>query len=390
MEVLGAWAFDFSCVALKLIRGWWIRARVVEERERVWTNAVCNLVSKSWVHPRVILDTCSSYMESRLRSASGVFGSALKKRFWAILKGRVAADLNLTGGLKLEHAGMIALVVTILVGVLSAPAIMAQAATETSPSFEVVSIKPNRSGNGPISRQFPASGFSATNITAKELIIIAYKLTSDDQLSGAPSWITSEKYDVSAKIEDSLAEKLQKFSFDQRMEQMRLMIQSLLADRFQMKVSHETKEIPVFVLIVAKNGSKLTPSKSPARGPDGTFPPGPAGSHMTGERRGQLTVNGLPITVLADMLSRQLGGRAVLDETGLKGDYDIILNWNPENSIEVGTGDDNQGSGSVRLPESSGASLFTALQEQLGLKLITKKSPMDTILIDHIEKPSGN
>jgi uncharacterized protein (TIGR03435 family) len=267
------------------------------------------------------------------------------------------------------------------------------------PSFEVASIKPSRSGENGVRLMMSRDRFNTTNLATKELIEFAYD-AKDDQLSGGPSWINSEKYDIDAKEEDSVVERLQKLPFEQQTEQVRLMVQSLLADRFKLKVSHQTKELPIYELVVAKNGHKLTQTPSPPPGPPGTQPPGPQSFHgirMSG--KGQLSGNEVPISLLAEVLTRQteIGGRLVLDKTGLKGNYDWALKWTPDESAPMfkGAGDGTQGPGSqgpgnTPPTDSSGPSLFAAIQEQLGLKLEPQKAPVDVLVIEHIEKPSEN
>jgi uncharacterized protein (TIGR03435 family) len=131
-----------------------------------------------------------------------------------------------------------------------------QAVAAPPPSFEVASIKPSRSGENGVRLMMSRDRFTTKNLATKELIEFAYD-AKDDQLSGGPSWINSEKYDIDAKEEDSMVERLQKLPFDRQAEQVRLMVQSLLADRFKLKVSHQTKELPIYELVVAKNGPSL-------------------------------------------------------------------------------------------------------------------------------------
>jgi uncharacterized protein (TIGR03435 family) len=189
----------------------------------------------------------------------------------------------------------------------------AQATGASSLSFEVVSIKPNRSEDDRLRLGTSPGRFTATGTTAKMLIGWAYNV-KDFQLSGGPGWINSEKYDIDAKVEDSVATELQKLTPDQRGDQIRRMVQSVLADRFKLKVIHGTKELPVYALVVAKNGPKLTESPE-------------YGGMMRITGRGQVTATGVPIKYLADAISREVD-RVVLDQTGLKGYYDFMLQWN--------------------------------------------------------------
>jgi uncharacterized protein (TIGR03435 family) len=267
------------------------------------------------------------------------------------------------------------------------------------PSFEVASIKPNRSADAHFWISFDPARFRVTGTTTKQLIGLAYNM-KDFQISGGAGWISSEKYDIDAKLEDpvadSVGEDFQKLPPDQRRKQMGLMlqsVQSLLADRFKLKVSRETKELPVYALVVAKSGPKLQEAKpgdtypNGIKGPDGIARPG-----MMRAGRGQLAGQAIPMGSLIMMLSQQLA-RPVLDQTGLKGKYDIALQWSPDQSpagMVQGPDSGKLGPENVPPPDTSGPSLFTAIQEQLGLKLESTKGPVEVIVIDHIERPSEN
>jgi uncharacterized protein (TIGR03435 family) len=305
-------------------------------------------------------------------------------------------------------AAMIGLAVSALLGVTQAGAQSPQTAgaqagettsaqsTQTtgapSPSFEVASIKPNRSGDMFIRIMSQPGRFTANGVTTKHLITMAYNVR-DFQVSGGPGWINSERYDIEAKVPDSIAEELPKLPPDQREEKSRLMIQSLLADRFELKLSHTTKELPAYALVIAKTGPKLHEAK-----PDDNYPTGikgPDGRAHPGVMRmspGELTGQGIAIKFLVRLLSEQLG-RGVLDQTGLKGNYDFTLKWTPEPGEGMMLGGPegaNPGPESAPPPESSGPSIFTAIQEQLGLKLEPTKAPAEVLVIDHVEKPSEN
>jgi bla regulator protein BlaR1 len=159
-----------------------------------------------------------------------------------------------------------------------------------------------------------------------------------------------------------------------------------------MKVRHETKELPIFALVVAKNGVKASPTKlPPARSGDAAASKDQAarGTDVTGKGLEFTAVAiGVTFAQLAAILAREpeLGGRVARDETGLKGEYDFTLQWTREQLSASGGGDADA---STPL-EFSGPAFFTALQQQLGLKLESKKGPVDTIVIEHIERPSGN
>ncbi len=382
---------------------WWIGTRLVEERERACDEEVLQSGSEPQAYAEGILKTCEFYLESPLACVSGVTGADLKKRIVRIMTQRIARRLDPGRKLLLAAAGMAAVAGPVLIGLMNAPPSRAQSQTTptTKPAFEVASIKPNKSGDFRVMfRMAPGGRFVANNITAKFLIEQAYNV-KDSQLAGGPSWINSERYDIEAKPEDSAINEMQKLSQDERMEQLRAMMQSLLADRFKLTLSHETKELPIYVLSVASNGPKLQQAKDTPPASDLPNPPdGPKAQQLRGARfrmsgRGELTVNDAPVAMLADMLSRQLG-RLVLDKTGLKGNYDFTLKWTPdENQKQAfmgpgGPGEARPQSDAAPAPDASGPSIFTALEEQLGLKLESKKGPVETLVIDHVEKPSEN
>jgi uncharacterized protein (TIGR03435 family) len=288
-----------------------------------------------------------------------------------------------------------ALAAPIFLGLINAPSIRAQSVAR--PQFEVISIKPDRSESGNVSMGYQAGRFTVRNFSLKRLINNAYHPL---KIVGDPSWITSEKYDIDAKVEDSFAEKLRKLPPDQQIAQVMLMLQSALEDRFQLKLNHESQELPVYVLVVARGGPKLMPTTLPPYNPEeqgaakdttrvnGFTPAGTRGSRMP--EPGQFVATGQPIGVIIGTLSHELGVPIVLDQTGLTGEYDFTLKWTPDSGFSARTANSGQDSDSAPLPDPSGTSIFTALQEQLGLKLETKKAPVDVLVITHVERPSGN
>jgi uncharacterized protein (TIGR03435 family) len=256
----------------------------------------------------------------------------------------------------------------------------------------VASIKPNHSADLNRRIMFMPGRLNCEGITAKFLISMAYGV-KEFQVTGGPGWIDSDRYDIDAKEEDSEAEAARKLPPDKANGRNELMIQALLADRFHLKVSHETKELPVYAIVVAKNGPKLHEAKPGDTYPNGIKgPDGVAHGGMMRMGAGQLTGQGLQMGALATMLSQQLG-RTVLDQTGLKGQYDISLQWTPEAGEGLMFGGPGGGPppGDNPTPlEATDPSIFTALQEQLGLKLDSTKGPVEIIVIDHVEQPSEN
>jgi uncharacterized protein (TIGR03435 family) len=257
-------------------------------------------------------------------------------------------------------------------------------ADDKRPHFEVASIKPMKSIPDRIFfGMMPGGRFSANGMTIKFLIQAAYGL-KEAQLSGVPAWADSERFDVEAKADEETAAIVDKLSREQRNQQLMLMLQGMLADRCKLEVEHEKKELPVYALLVAKNGPKLQPSTASAEKSTGTA--GMAGPRMTMNGRGNLTATFVDMDALANALSRP-AGRPIINKTGLTGHYDCTLKWLPD---DVQSNQGGPKASSDDGADSSGPSLFTALQEQLGLKLEAEKAPMDFIVIRHLERPSEN
>jgi uncharacterized protein (TIGR03435 family) len=255
------------------------------------------------------------------------------------------------------------------------------AAKAARPEFEVASIKPHTSSERRIVEMMPLPGgrFNAINATLKLLISRAYGV-QDYQLSGGPGWIDSDPYDIVAKTEEGSGAKWIEC------------LQALLEDRFKLTFHRESKEMPAYALVVAKGGPKLHESKEdcPPRPPGlprlpapGETPSIPCGGMLMG--RNQVSGEKIAISQIATYLSRTMR-RPVMDKTALTGKYDIKIEWTPDqNQVQVAPGAPTQSP-----PESSGPSIFTALQEQLGLKLESQKGLVEVLVIDHVEQPSEN
>jgi uncharacterized protein (TIGR03435 family) len=269
-------------------------------------------------------------------------------------------------------------------------------ATGDRPSFEVASIKPLQGtptppppadgASAPVKRVKVAplgGGGQATNrvhmiLPAVLLIAHAYNLPvgSENRLVRGPEWLhqATDQYEVDAKIDDSLYAAMQKMTPAQQREQVALMEQSLLADRFKLQVHFETVEMPVYALVAAKGGPKLTPAG------DGES----ARLSAVGIEQGmKMTAAAVTLDqfVRSPFLLGAVGGRTVLDQTGLKGLYDFTLTWAPEPLAASET---------AKSAVADAPSLFAAIQEQLGLRLIPSRAPEEVIVVDHVERPSAN
>ena len=228
-------------------------------------------------------------------------------------------------------------------------------------TWDAVSIKPHRElDNSAMMRMLP-NGFEMQNMAIYSLLMSAFPIRSGDQIVGWPAWASSDRFDVLAKMDTETSDAFHTLSKNDGGEHWRLLMRQILEDRFAMKAHIEKRELPVYELVIAKHGPKLKESV-----------PGESGA--TGMSPGKLSAHAYPVSGLAMSLSGTVG-RVIIDKTGLTGQYDIELTW---------AWRDDPGSG------ETGPSIFTALQEQLGLKLEPAKAPVDVVVIDHIERPSEN
>jgi bla regulator protein blaR1 len=307
---------------------WWIGARLMEERERACDEEVVRLGNQPLVYAESILKTCQFFVKSPLTCMSGVTGADLKKRIVHIMGGPSAARLTLRKKMLLLGAGIAALALPLASGLINA----AQA------GFEVVSVKPSRAEKcGPL-LQFAPGGHIRTVISPKFLIEAAYDV-KDSQVEGGPPWIDSACYEIEAKPDYSTGTALDKLPPDQRKEKIRMMIQSLLRDRFKLAIGHSTKELPAYVLVIAKNGPKLKPADFKPPEHPGAEPFSPSANPRGGDKgrmlgglmmhMGHLEATSVEMPMLVGALS-MVTQRVVIDKTGLSGRYDVTLNWTPE------------------------------------------------------------
>lgn len=250
------------------------------------------------------------------------------------------------------------------------------------PTFEVVSIRGHEPGYWPTfeRREFTPDGFNWFNATAQGIIVYAYDLRDPklgpNLIPGAPTWIRSEWYDIRASLSDSDVKTLSKLSPQQRDAFERQLLQSILADRFKLKAHFVSEESLAYDLVVAKSGIKNLKQASPGESP-----------HVDWVDAGYGQYHGVPLDALVMLLKMQ-ENCPIVDKTGLTGNFDFELKWerNPETMPPPGT----SSVPSAQSDDMYRPSIFTALQEQLGLKLVPIRAPLEAIVIDHIEKPSPN
>jgi len=308
------------------------------------------------------------------------------------------------GKLLLASAGTLAVAVPIIVGTMNALAGTETSGqtTSTTPKFEVASIKPNKSADPPNSN-FPLGPgdvyvrnggyFSATGFPLTTYIYFAYKISGNQiqYLSPQlPDWAKTERFDIQARAQG-----------DPGKDQMRLMMRSLLADRFKLAIRYENREVPVFAFVLSKSGKtgpQLRPHQDnapcPTEQPSSSSPYIERGAPafcngiypLPPSVPGRLRFGGRNVTIgfIADTFSAGTNlGRPMIDQTGLSGKFDFTLEWTQQRRDPLPPGADVQ-------PDTSGPSFEEALREQVGIKLQPQKGSVSVLVVDHVERPSAN
>jgi uncharacterized protein (TIGR03435 family) len=338
---------------------------------------------------------------------SGVTGSDLRTRIETIMANRLGRRLHTTGRLLLAGAALIVIGAPIGIGLLDAAATEQPAAAEqpaakeqpaaqgqTTERFEVATIRPNKTAKGFEGLGFRAGRFSATGVTLQDLITSAYEM-QPFEIFGGPGWATSDRFDIAATMEPSPTG-----SSDQGLRRRRL-LRALLAERFNLVVHEERREMPVFELRLARTdrklGARLRPFEgecgdSSTLGPPPEFPSGvqPASDPRNGPQWclsvtsiGRISARGTMLSDLATTLARfPAVRRRVIDRTELTGRFDFDLEWTPLVTPP--------GPAAPGVPSDAGPTLFTALQEQLGLKLESTKETIAVLVIDSVNQPTPN
>ncbi len=387
---------------------WWIEKRMVEERERACDEEVVRRVADSRAYAEGILNVCKLYVESPLACVPGVGGANLRNRIEAILSKKRSLHLSTAKKAALAAAGVTAIAVPIVIGVMNAP-VRAQSARAATPKWEVVAIRrcedgPNVRGGGGPGEESPGR-LNLNCAAVKVLIQLAYGTFANgradlrgydpqDQrfvpylpIEGGPAWINSARYQINAKAESDASRQMMEGP----------MMQALLEDRFKLKIRRKTREIPVYALTVAKGGPKLRPhaegsctvydpNNLPLRPPNGSTTD--CGMGWLRIKGPNLTFDPRGVTMAAFAQQLQLD-RPVVDRTGIKGLFDIHLEFALDDTTR-GTLPHADEPGAVLPDPAGGTPIFTAVQEQLGLKLERAKGPQDFLVIDSVERPSEN
>jgi bla regulator protein blaR1 len=392
---------------------WWLGARLEAERERACDESVLESSSALTTQPHIyaesILKICEFYVESPLPCISGVTGAELKKRIVDILDKHATLKLSLSKRLLLSGTMLMVVAIPVFLGAQASTLSRSedwQTLTGGKMEFEVASIRENKSGDstrvnftlGPGNAYASTGGrFSVTSLPILDLIRFAYKLSNGQTellQSHAPSWITTERFDIQATSENHNPTK----------DQMRLMAQSLLAERFNFRVHTEIRQLPILAMVLARPG-KLGPQlrQHPADDPSCSNLARTPNTSATSSTS-SLTLAGFPIVcggitdaggasvpshirigardIPLSLLASNFGGfdLPLVDRTGLTGTYDFVLEWGPDPKTVSS------------LPATSsdpGTNLQEAMLDQLGLKLQRQKGPINVFIIDHIDHPSS-
>ena len=372
----------------------WMSTRMNEERERACDESVIERNAHARRYAESILKVCKFCLEAPSPCIAGVSGGDLKKRIQRIVNHRTAAPLTFGRRSLLVTTALLTIALPVGMGIVhgqtSTTAVSGSAETRDLPKYDVASIKPGSSAPGPSFLRFNPDGTSAHSMPLQFLLRAAFGV-ENDRLIGVPSWAQSNRYDIEAKVAPEEVPQLDKLTAKDR----QAMLIPLLVERFNLKYHHETRELPQYALVVAKGGAKLkTSTPRPLNEPPGSPFAGtpPKGLDTKGRMMmspGRIESQDTTLDMLAHALAPQLGC-SVVDKTGLTGRYDYTLQWTPDNAPMPAPGTKEGSMAAAPETDATGESLFTAIQEQLGLKLEAEKGKVDVIVIDHIDLPSPN
>jgi len=363
---------------------WWMESRMLEERERACDEAVVQLAARPEVYADSLLKACRFCAESPLKCVSGISGANLKKRIVRIMTDHVAHKLNFGRKLLLGAAGLASLAVPVTFGVVHAAQIRTDDTTEDTKQLKFADvsirwIKPNKSLTDKLEIIVTPDGINATG-TSLQMLSLALGVP-DDQIVGMPEWVISDRFYIQAKVDTDDVPKLKQLNHSQRW----AMLRPVFEERFGLRFHHETKE-DVYALLIANSGPKLRASKLEELDAKPEPPEPPA---VVGVVTNRVVARGASIESLIRVISSALNS-TVVDKTELTGKYDYTLEWKPDEDSGANSSSGRSGVGNTAPSETSVPSLFTALQEQLGLKVESQRGPVDVIVIDHLGQPSPN
>jgi uncharacterized protein (TIGR03435 family) len=372
---------------------WWIGARLVATREQACDEHVVAKTSEPIAYAEGIVSVCRRYVETPHMAVAGVGGADINARIDAILANRIGLRLTLSKRLVLAAVAMLSLTVPIATGAIEAAAFAAGqlsnpligSAIDPESRFEVVSIK--RSDPSAQLRLGMIPG--RIDLVGAPVRMVAAMVLPIRRVFGWPDGIDTERYTISAKMPDGAPLAAQQVA-----------IRNLLKDRFKLVTHQETRELPVYNLVLARSDGRLGPTlressaecqtvvreyvQAVRQGAPTQAPPAAVARCVASQPGiGMFTMNGTSLGALVNLLP-QFVDRQVIDRTGLTGIYDLSLKWTPEATPSL------WGLPQPPLPPADPdvPNIFTAVQEQLGLKLEAGRGPVEVIVIDHIEKPT--
>jgi bla regulator protein BlaR1 len=391
---------------------WWIGARLVATREEACDEHVVSETAAPIPYAEGIVSVCRRYVETPLMSVTGVGGADVKARIDAILANRIALRLTLPKRLALATVVVASVVVPIATGAIHAAALTAAQVPGATPAgppvdpetrFEVVSIKPFDASGGATPRiSMPPGRYDHVGMPLWLLFMQALRVPAD-RIIGLPDWIDTERYTIAAKAPDGPPPSAMA---------MAVMMANLLKDRFKMVTHTETREMPVYNLVFARSDKRFGPSlketsaecqaaiaariEAAQRGPVPTAPAGSSGCGFSLINPGIASFSGVQMAQITQFLTQSVG-RPVIDKTGLTGYYDYTLKWTPQPGSGMPSpfglpprGLPGGASAATPAADPDGPNLFTAVQEQLGLKLESARGPVEVIVIDRLEKPTAD
>jgi bla regulator protein BlaR1 len=375
---------------------WWIGTRIVQERENGCDEEVMRLGNEPWTYAQGILRVCELYLESPLTCVAGISGSSLKKRIEGIMANRVVRQLNPTRRVALVAAGLAAIVLPLGVGVVATPRLRAQA--DVFPTFAVASIKPTDPAHcGPNAAEQPGATTTPGRLhmcgALSYFIQGAYEVYTKGRgfnpsvmpswmvkIQGAPAWLDSELYQIDAKADGN----------PPRIVMTGPMLQALFEDRLKLKVHRETRNVPVYELTAAKGGTRLQPSDrkcvpfDPLNPPEASTP-GEVAAKPCGDLKlgkGTLDFSEFTLSDFAQYLGRNIVDRPIINKAEIAGRFNFHLEFEPDESTPYLR--------RYRTENGTGPSIFTAMQEQLGLRLERATGPHEFLVIDSVERPTEN
>ena len=374
---------------------WWIGARLLETREQACDEHVVTETAEPIAYAEGIVSVCRRYVETPLMSVAGVGGADVRDRIEAILANRIGRRLTLSKRLVLAGFAMLALIVPVVTGSIEAAAFAAGqlpgspfvgSAIDPESRFDVVSIKPT----DPSAQLRLGMTPGRLDLVGASVRVVMGLVLPLRRVVGWPDGIDAERYTITAKMPDGAPLAAQQVA-----------IRNLLKDRFKLVTHTETRELPVYNLVLARSDGRLGPAlkeSSPAcqaalkeyvetvrqGSPQQAPPAGIAACVSSRPGSGMFAMNGTTVGALVNLLP-QFVDRQVIDRTGLAGIYDLTLKWTPDAAVPSLLG----------LPpapqppaDPDAPNIFTAVQEQLGLKLEPGRGPVEVIVIDRLEEPS--